>query len=80
MAVIPQAKPKHEPPVDATLDWLVKDMWSDMKELVKVEGRVKTLEGIVYVVGGIIAGMYIVGHIQEVIDFVIPIIKKAVGL
>jgi hypothetical protein len=66
MAAIPQPRPKHEPPADATLEWLVKDMWADIKELSGLSRDVVWLKRVIGILA-LVCGIYTITHGQDVI-------------
>jgi hypothetical protein len=91
---------KHKPPEGATLEFMVGELWSDMKDSKDqldsfrnefnksmyigngkpcFTDRLKQLERLAWFFS-FISAFYILGHIQEVVDYVVPLIKKLVGL
>lgn len=68
MATIPQSKPnpRHEAPADATLYWLVREMYKDLKELKEQWPIIKAI----LLILSLVCGVYAITHGQDVIDSV----------
>ncbi len=69
-------KPKFAPPEGTTTEFMIGELWSDMKEIKEflfvgnghpsLKSRIEKIEGAA-VVFGIVAAIYCLTHIQEVV-------------
>jgi hypothetical protein len=91
---------KHKPPDGATVEFMVSELWSDMKDsqekfdLFKkdfdkcmyvgngkpsIMDRLKQLERLAWFFS-LVSAVYVLGHLQEVVNFVTSLVRKVAGL
>jgi hypothetical protein len=79
---------KYKPPEGATAEFMLTELWSDMKDIREcmyvgnghpaVMERLKQLERLAWFFS-IISGLYVLGHIQETVDWLKVAIAKLFG-
>jgi hypothetical protein len=83
---------KNKPPEGATAEFMLGELWSDMKDLKEdfnkclyvgngkppVMDRLKQLERLA-VFFSFISGLYVLGHIQETVDWLKVAVSKLLG-